>query len=399
MFVIEWRNVAYFGDLSRRVDFEVVLHENGRIQTEYRNIENDAREKGNSATIGIENESGTVALQYSFNEAVIGDPTFAVHYVLPPHGFVQGTVSNANDHQAVSGATVRALQSGSVVRSTTTDASGRYRLQLGLGAYTVEATANNYSTESTQVVLDQDGQVVTRDFTLRTARAEVTPSSLQFILAPNQTRTQVLTLRNTGTLDMPWQVQETGGGRVTTSSTAGLAKNPAYDPDARTTKGRYVGGTPSGWSPTAPGDVISSWPATGLQLAWGVGYTGDVWLSDVPSNNRNHEFSVTGTPTGRNWPAPWAAEWPADMAYDAGRGVMCQVNVGGDNGIYCWNPDTGAVVDSITGSFPWTGSSQRGVAYRPDDDTDQRLRRRERRNLGRRSGVQHRILGLPLPRQ
>jgi hypothetical protein len=57
------------------------------------------------------------------------------------------------------------------------------------------------------------------------------------------------------------------------------------------------------------------------------------------------------------------------MAYDAGRGLMCQVNVGGDNGIYCWNPVTGGVVNSITGAFPWTGISQRGLAYRPDDDT------------------------------
>ena len=48
---------------------------------------------------------------------------------------------------------------------------------------------------------------------------------------------------------------------------------------------------------------------------------------------------------------------------------MCQVNVGSDNGIYCWNPETGDLVDSITGAFPWTAISQRGLAYRADDDT------------------------------
>jgi hypothetical protein len=47
---------------------------------------------------------------------------------------------------------------------------------------------------------------------------------------------------------------------------------------------------------------------------------------------------------------------------------MCQVNVGGDNGIYCWDPATGAVMDSMTGS-PWSGISQRGLAYNPADDT------------------------------
>jgi hypothetical protein len=45
------------------------------------------------------------------------------------------------------------------------------------------------------------------------------------------------------------------------------------------------------------------------------------------------------------------------------------VNVGGENGIYCWSQETGELVDSITGAFPWTTISQRGLAYRPDDDT------------------------------
>jgi hypothetical protein len=94
-----------------------------------------------------------------------------------------------------------------------------------------------------------------------------------------------------------------------------------------------------------------------------------VWLSDVLDNNTNTAFTTEGTPMGVSWPAPWAGAWPGDMAYDAGRDLMCQVNVGGDNGIYCWDPTDGSVVASITGPFPWTGISQRGLAYRPDDDS------------------------------
>jgi hypothetical protein len=170
-FVIEWRNVTYFGDSSRRVDFEVILHENGQIETQYRNIADDGRERGNSATLGIENETGTVALQYSLNEAVIFSPVFAVLYRLPPSGFVQGTVTDGNDHLPVAGATVRALQGGNVVRQATTNASGFYRIQLLLGTYTIDATATNYSTASAPgVVLNQDNQVVTHDFVLLTAR-------------------------------------------------------------------------------------------------------------------------------------------------------------------------------------------------------------------------------------
>jgi hypothetical protein len=164
---------------------------------------------------------------------------------------------------------------------------------------------------------------------------------------------------------------------VNTSSTFGLPKNPGYDPNGRTTQGLYMVDTPPGWTPTAPGDVIRSWTPAGFVLAWGVGFDGNVWLSDplaggdlcaFLSSCHNAEFDVFGTPTGRDWPADWAGDWNGDIAYDSAHGLHCQVNVGGDNGIYCWDPDTGNVVDSIT-SGPWTGISQRGLAYRPDDDT------------------------------
>jgi subtilisin family serine protease len=368
-FVIEWRNVHFFADSTRRLRFEVVLFENGRILTQYTDIDNaDGRETGNSATLGIENQTGTVALQYSFNQSSI-ENNFAVMYRLPPSGFVQGRVTDANDNLAVAGATVKAIQGGTVVRETTTDANGDYRMQLRLGTYTIEASAANYSTESATVVLDDEDEVITQNFALRTARAVVTPTSLEFIVLPNSTKTKRLVLRNTGSLPMTWQLRESGGGQVTVSSTQGVPRNPSADPNARTTDGLYAGATPNGWSPSSPGDVIRTWPPTGLSLAWGVGYTGNVWLSDVPTNNRNHEFSVMGAATGRNWPAPWAGAWPGDMALDTTNNCMAQVNVGGDNGIYCWSIATGAVVYSITGAFPWTGISQRGLAYRPDDNS------------------------------
>ena len=171
---------------------------------------------------------------------------------------------------------------------------------------------------------------------------------------------------------MTWELREAGGGRVSTSSTQGLVKKPGFDTKARTTKDLYVGGTPPGWAPTAPGDVIRSWTTNPLQLAWGVGYTGNVWLSDVDAGGcgptcQNWEYTTVGAQTGRHWPSTWAGFWPGDMS-PGPSGSICQVNVGGDNGIYCWNPNTGAVVGSIT-SGPWTGISQRGLAYRPDDDS------------------------------
>jgi hypothetical protein len=364
-FVIEWRNAAYFGDFSRRVDFEIVLYENGQILTQYRNIANDAREMGSSATLGIENQTGTVAFQYSLNEAVIGSPTFAIRYLLPPSGFVEGTVTDANDNAGIGGASVKALQNGNVVRQTSTDGSGFYRMQLPVGDYTIEASKTNYETGSAEVTILED-QTTTQDFSLRTPRGEVSPTSLEFIVPADQTRTKTLVLSNTGSLPMTWDVQESGGGPAAPSR-AGLKKSESYDANSRTTEGLYVGKQPAGATAAAPGDILRQWPPTGLSLAWGVGYDNHVWLSDIPTNNRNHEFLVDGTPTGTSFAAPWAGVWPGDMALMGTE--MCQVNVGGDNGIYCWDRGTGAVTRSITGAFAWTGISQRGLAYRPDDDS------------------------------
>jgi subtilisin family serine protease len=375
-FVIEWRNVAYFGDFSRRVDFEVVLHENGHILTQYRNIDPDSREQGDSATIGIENDDGSIALQYSFNTPSIGSPDFAVSYRLPPSGFIQGTVTNANDGLPISGASIQVLDNGNLVRATTTDANGFYRTQVPIGGYDVEASASNYVTGHAHVNVQED-QTVQQDFALGTARAEVSPTSFAFVIPVGQTRTQTLTLSNTGGVPMNWQIRETGGGAVSTTSMLGLPRNPNYDPNSRTTQGLYLNQQPAGWSPTSPGDVLASWVPAGLNLPWGVGYNGNVWLSDPLAGGdlcaflgtcHNVEYTVTGTPTGGDLPADWAGVWNGDMALDTTHNAMCQVNVGGDNGIYCWDLNDGHIVGSIT-SGAWTGTSQRGLAYRPDDDT------------------------------
>jgi hypothetical protein len=373
-YLIEWRDATYFGDFSRRVDFEVILYETGQILTQYRNIANDGREQGSSATLGIENETGTVALQYSLNEASISSPDFAVLYRLPPSGFIEGTVTDANDDLPIAGASVQALQGGNIVRATTTDANGFYRVQVSVGTYDVQASATNYATETATVDVAED-QTVVQDFALDTARAEVSPSSFEFIVPAGQQRTQILTLSNTGGVPLTWQISETGGGAIHPSSMQGLVKKPDYNPNSTTTNGLYVN-PPNGWSATAPGDVITSWVPAGFVLPWGVGFSGNVWLSDPLAGGglcggvscHNAEFDVNGTPTGRDHSAPWASSWNADMALDTTHNAMCQVNVGGDNGIYCWDLNTGTVVGSIT-SGPWTGISQRGLAYRPDDNS------------------------------
>ncbi|MFI7361406.1 S8 family serine peptidase [Streptomyces sp. NPDC050149] len=75
-FAIAWNNAALAADTSVRISFEAVFDEaTGAITLQYRGIGARALQQGASATVGIENQAGTDALQYSFNAGVLNDAT------------------------------------------------------------------------------------------------------------------------------------------------------------------------------------------------------------------------------------------------------------------------------------------------------------------------------------
>lgn len=114
----------------------------------------------------------------------------------------------------------------------------------------------------------------------------------------------------------------------------------------------------------AVGDVLATWP-TGLSVAWGAGASGDtVWVADR-AEARIYEFTDTGTPTGREWPASFGGFWAADLSVADNNGMLWQVNVGGDNCIHEIDPAAGPTGNRIC----WgAATSERGLAY--DEDTD-----------------------------
>lgn len=371
-FVVEWRNVKFFGTGTERFDAEAMLFADGSVVTAYRNLdESIPREAGSSATVGIENETGTVATVFSHNTAALSDE-FSVVFALPPSGVVTGTVTDANDDLPVSGASVTLTDAaGEVVRQSSTDAVGDYTVQAPAGTYTLTVTKTNYVTQEREVVLEQDDRV-TEDFALATARGSVDPTSLEWLLPQGAQRTADLTLTNDGSAPMTFEVAETGGGAVD-GAPAELSsyQRAAVDEHALSREVALTERQRSEAVVQAPGDVLTSWEAEGLTTAWGVGVgeSGTVWVSDVESApTKDVEFEADGTATGRSHETPWAGTWPGDMSRDTQRGVVCQVAVGGDNGIHCWDEESGEVSYSLTGT-EWSSVSQRGLAYVPEDDT------------------------------
>ncbi len=169
-FVIEFRNLHFFQDTSRRVDFNIVLHENGEIVTQYRNLADDGRETGNQATIGIENHTGQDALRVSFDQSVLA-PAPAVTSIryrpppLPPAQTVSGHVRDGAN-QAIANATVTI--EGTPITPATTDANGSYSFQLvPEGTYSATASATGcQTTETKQLVVSGP---TTLDFMLQDA--------------------------------------------------------------------------------------------------------------------------------------------------------------------------------------------------------------------------------------
>ena len=84
-FVIEFHNLHFFLDTTRRIDAAIVLQENGETRRRPATWRTTGVSEGNSATLGIENATGTVALRYSFNEAVLAaEPAVKSIRYLPP---------------------------------------------------------------------------------------------------------------------------------------------------------------------------------------------------------------------------------------------------------------------------------------------------------------------------
>ncbi|MEV4621277.1 PQQ-dependent sugar dehydrogenase [Asanoa sp. NPDC049573] len=157
-FTVEWRNSGYYGSNSGRVRFSAVFGEDGSITYHYADLSTAGREQGNSATVGIEDGSGTVGLAYSVEQPVLRDGTtvtFSPPGGTPPptSGTISGVVS-ANGNP-LGGATLTLSPGG---RTATSAGNGSYQFTaVAPGAYTVAGTAPGGFTGSAPVTVTAGG--------------------------------------------------------------------------------------------------------------------------------------------------------------------------------------------------------------------------------------------------
>ena len=294
-FLIEWRNVFFFNTPALQIDVEAQLNEDGTIVTRYRNLGADPRERGNSASVGIENSLGTTGLQYARDTAVLSDDQ-TIRFVPPPTGTVTGVLTDANDSSLLEGATVRALQGTTVVGSTTSAADGTYLLRLKLGGYRIEAAKPNYLPAAAGVELTTDGESIIQDLALATAMAQLSPEAASFLANAGQLRTARLTLANPSTSGVPltfnladgqdWLWTVPASGVIPPGGTAGLTVRvdaTGVPPGVQT--GMIAVTTNAGRRPSLQIPVTLVVPAyrQGIEVGGSAGYSdtaGDPWAAD-----------------------------------------------------------------------------------------------------------------------
>jgi hypothetical protein len=134
--IVEWRNVYLYGDTAARASFEVIFSEDGQISLAYADLSTtNPLERGSGATVGIENASGTIAFQYSTQQAVLSSGQGVTFRPNPPgQGSISGTVTCGG--AAVAGATVAVAG-----LTVTTGSNGAYSIaSIPGGNYAVIAT-------------------------------------------------------------------------------------------------------------------------------------------------------------------------------------------------------------------------------------------------------------------
>jgi hypothetical protein len=230
VFVVEWRDVTFF-DPPNRVSFEIKLHENGDVETQYRDIDPDPRdlERGAGATVGIEDAPGRDALQYSYHEPVLHSG-LGVRYRKFAAGFVAGHVTDANVGTPLGTATVRALRDGTEVQATSTAADGSYGLRLDAGTYTVEAAYDGQGTTTSTVVVGQGEDTVIADFDLALARLRVASDPIELVLPAGRTATRQIVVGNAGVGDLEFAMQERPDGTDAAATPPAASPSLAGDP-------------------------------------------------------------------------------------------------------------------------------------------------------------------------
>ncbi|MGW5850237.1 S8 family serine peptidase [Streptomyces sp. NPDC055254] len=299
-YVIEWRAVSHWSAQADTFSFSAAIGEDGTVSYSYQGTGGTGIKGGSTATVGVENATGTDAFTYSFNTAVISDG-LSIAFRTTRSGVVAGRVLDANDGNGVAGATVT-VGTGDTAVSATTAADGGYVVQSPSGARTVSLAAARY--EPVQRTVEVKAAEVTGvTQSLRTGRVTASAAAVEVVLGPGQKRTRTLDLTNPGlgtdftvAEDAAWLTAAPGAGNLPTGGkavigldvdTAGLTPGSVLTADLKITSA-------SGRTPVLTVPVKLVVPRYQVALDAGSAYAGTDALGDSWSPDRKYTAGSYG---------------------------------------------------------------------------------------------------------
>ncbi|MFC9245290.1 S8 family serine peptidase [Streptomyces sp. NPDC057136] len=207
--VVEWRDVQITASTTQRISFAAVIGEDGSVSYHYKDIGEGTYENGSSATVGIESDTGTDALLYSYNQAAVTDG-MALSFSTGKSAVLAGTVTDDNDGKPVAGATVKVGQGGTAIATGTTGADGSYLVQVPAGTteagYDITVGADHYAGVTAERGLKAK-DIAVADAVLKTGLVTASAADYALVVPAEQGRTRTLTVSNSGTAT-PYTVKE-----------------------------------------------------------------------------------------------------------------------------------------------------------------------------------------------
>ncbi|MFI6995206.1 S8 family serine peptidase [Nonomuraea wenchangensis] len=302
-FVVEWRDVTFYNDSAQRISFAALLGEDGSISFRYKDLGSE-RARGTSATVGIENATGTDAMRYSYEEAALASGQ-GVTFTASRHGLVTGAVTDANDGEPIAGATVKVGD----VATFTTGADGSFYGQVLAGDYDVTVSREHYGTFTKQVSI-APASVTRIDTKLVTGRVSASAAELTVVMPAGSTRTRTLTLTNLGSATPytvtgeTWAAVTPAAGELATGQQVTLKVTVSSDGVAAGTvrAGKILVKSASGRQPTI--EIAVKVVVPKLQVAVDVGGSkaatdaaGDAWTPDRKYAQGSHGYVATSSKT------------------------------------------------------------------------------------------------------
>ncbi|WP_460890337.1 S8 family serine peptidase [Promicromonospora xylanilytica] len=394
-FVVEYRDMTVWGgsewprESEGTVSFSTTFTRSGKVIVAYGDGVggDDPLTAGLVATTGIQGWEGVDGIRFSERSPALHDG-LVVTYDLPDFGYLDLTVADRNDGLPVDGANVSISDAEGLVESLTTSSTGAMRRQLPVGDYTVTVSAPDYVTETHEFSLAELYAETEVEARLATGATDLTVDGLDAVLGTDQHGTGSLTLTNSGSAPLTYDLGEaarhpeldtagatarTGAGADSTIdlsawNEAAKASAGDHEPSLTDGQGRKADaalaeaadqvGTHSG------GDVITRIPlgdGPDNGSPTGLGYDGDVWVHDYNART-NTAYTVTGRKTGKQFAAEWNPDYRAfDLAFDTRTGDMCQMEDSPASLIHCFDPDTGDKTREIEGA--WSNTQLTGLAY------------------------------------